>query len=252
MASAGAEYSDYIIYADESGDPNPASIDANYPVFVLNFCVFRKDEYAESVLPAVTAFKFEHFGHDMVVLHENEIRRHRWPFVFSRDEQKREHFMEGIARIIKDVDFTIITVVLDKRRLPHRYVLASEVYELALGSCIERLHGFLAAREGGDRMAHIIIESRGKSGDGELESAFQRIRHDENEGDKSKMGLEIIFADKKTNSIGLQIADLTARPIGLHFINPEQSNRAWDSVEPKLLRSPKADVNGWGLTVLPE
>ena len=101
-------------------------------------------------------------------------------------------------------------------------------------------------------MAHIIIESRGKSGDGELESAFQRIRHDENEGDKSKMGLEIIFADKKTNSIGLQIADLTARPIGLHFINPEQSNRAWDSVEPKLLRSPKADVNGWGLTVLPE
>ena len=38
-----AEYSDYIVFADESGDPNPASVDANYPVFVLNFCVFRKD-----------------------------------------------------------------------------------------------------------------------------------------------------------------------------------------------------------------
>ena len=103
-----AEYSDYIIYSDESGDPNPASPDANYPVFVLNFCVFRKDHYAASVLPAVAAFKFEHFGHDDVVLHENEIRRHRWPFVFSRDEQKRERFMAGITQIIQDADFTII------------------------------------------------------------------------------------------------------------------------------------------------
>lgn len=63
-AVAKAEYSEYIIYADESGDPNPASVDGNYPVFVLNFCVFRKDHYAASVLPAVAAFKFEHFGHD--------------------------------------------------------------------------------------------------------------------------------------------------------------------------------------------
>ena len=100
-------------------------------------------------------------------------------------------------------------------------------------------------------MAHIIIESRGKGGDGELENVFQRIQNDENSVDKTKMGLEIRFADKKTNSTGLQIADLTARPIGLHFIRPEQSNRAWDSLQPKLLRSPKGDVDGWGLTKLP-
>ena len=36
-----AEYRDCIIYADESGDPNLTSIDAEYPVFVLNFCVQR-------------------------------------------------------------------------------------------------------------------------------------------------------------------------------------------------------------------
>ena len=88
-------FSGYIIYADESGDPNPASVDPNYPVFVLNFCVFRKDNYAESVLPAVSAFKFTHFGHDMEVLHENEIRLQKPPFVFLRDEQKREPFMDG-------------------------------------------------------------------------------------------------------------------------------------------------------------
>ena len=78
-------YSDYIIYADESGDPNPASVDANYPVFVLNFCVFRKDHYAGSVLPAVAAFKFAHFGHDAVVLHEQDIYRGKAPFDFDGD-----------------------------------------------------------------------------------------------------------------------------------------------------------------------
>ena len=101
-------------------------------------------------------------------------------------------------------------------------------------------------------MTHIVIESRGKGGDSELEIAFQRIQYGKNAEDEAKMGLEIIFADKKTNSIGLQIADLTARPIGLHFISPEQSNRAWNAVEPKLLRSPQGDVNGWGLTILPK
>ena len=97
-------YSDYIVYADESGDPNPAVVDPNYPVFVLNFCVFRKDVYADAVLPAVAAFKFTHFGHDMAVLHENEIRLQKPPFVFLRDERKRELFIEGMAQIIREVD----------------------------------------------------------------------------------------------------------------------------------------------------
>ncbi len=62
MTNRSAGYSKYIIYADESGDPNPAAVDPNYPVFVLNLCVFRKDNYAVSVLPVVTAFKLAHFG----------------------------------------------------------------------------------------------------------------------------------------------------------------------------------------------
>ena len=77
-------YSDYIIYADESGGPNLTPVDPNYPVFVLNSRVFRKDRYADSVLPAVSAFKFEHFGHDMVVLHERDTRHRNPPFALLR------------------------------------------------------------------------------------------------------------------------------------------------------------------------
>ena len=63
-------FSDYIVYVDESGDHGLESIDHNYSVFVLAFCVFTKEAYVESVAPAIQRFKFRHFGHDMAILHE--------------------------------------------------------------------------------------------------------------------------------------------------------------------------------------
>lgn len=35
-------FSDYVVYVDESGDHSLASIDPDYPVFVLTLCVFHK------------------------------------------------------------------------------------------------------------------------------------------------------------------------------------------------------------------
>lgn len=226
-------YSDYIVYADESGDPNPTSVDANYPIFVLNFCVFRKDEYASSVVPAVTAFKFAHFGHDMVVLHENEIRLQRPPFSFLRDEQQRALFVARLDRLIRQADFTIIAAAIDKRGLRQLHNL----YERALRDCMELIYGFLQNLGESNRTTHIIIESRGNKEDRQLAEAFRRIRHGENLSGRTLPSLDLVFADKKVNSAGLQIADLTARPIGRHCIDPKQSNRAWDAIEPKLLRS---------------
>jgi hypothetical protein len=65
------------------------------------------------------------------------------------------------------------------------------------------------------------------------------------------VGFEIVFAGKKTNSAGLQLADLTARPIGRHVMDPGQPNRAWDIIERKLRRSPAGKVDGWGLKIFP-
>ena len=69
------QYSDYIIYVDESGDHSLESINKDYPIFVLAFCIFEKEKYLQSAVKKLKDFKFKHFGHDMVVLHENEIRR---------------------------------------------------------------------------------------------------------------------------------------------------------------------------------
>ena len=64
----GRNYGKYIVYVDESGDHGMQSIDEQYPVFVLAFCVFHKRHYSENVVPALEIFKFKHFGHDTEVM----------------------------------------------------------------------------------------------------------------------------------------------------------------------------------------
>ena len=70
-------FSDYIVYVDESGDHSLESIDQEYPVFVLSFCIFRKEVYGGAMTSAVRKLKFATFGHDMVILHEIDIRKKR-------------------------------------------------------------------------------------------------------------------------------------------------------------------------------
>lgn len=243
-------YSDYVIYVDESGDHTLTAIDRDYPVFVLDFCIFRKDSYANVVAPQVQAFKFAHFGHDIVVLHEHEIRKQKPPFVFLKSRDKRDAFMDGLNRLIEEADFTIVAAAIHKERLTQRYTSPGNHYEMALTFCMERAHAFL--RDRGQHMltTHIVVERRGKREDDELELAFRRIRDGANYVGEMP-GFEIIFADKKTNSAGLQLADLTARPIGRHVLDPTQPNRAWEIIEPKLRRSPAGALRGWGLKVFP-
>ncbi len=243
-------YSDYVIYVDESGDHTLTAIDRDYPVFVLDFCIFRKDHYANVVAPQVQAFKFAHFGHDIVVLHEHDIRKQKPPFLFLRSQDKRDAFMAGLNRLIEDADFTIIAAAIHKEHLARRYVDPGNPYEMALTFCMERAQRFLGERDQDTRKTHIVVEKRGKREDDELELAFRRIRDGANRVG-AMPGFEIVFADKKTNSAGLQLADLTARPIGRHVLDPTQPNRAWDIIEPKLRRSPAGEVRGWGLKTFP-
>jgi hypothetical protein len=72
--------------------------------------------------------------------------------------------------------------------------------------------------------------------DSALELEFLRIVGGHNRFGRPLAGFRIRLVDKKANSSGLQIADLTARPIGIKTIRPQQSNRAFEIIEKKLLR----------------
>ncbi|WP_222622657.1 DUF3800 domain-containing protein [Ramlibacter albus] len=216
--------SDFIVYVDESGDHSLESIDIHYPLFVLSFCVFRIADYNTLTAPAVRKLKFELFGHDMVVFHEMDIRRKRGAFATFGKEQ-RDAFMESLALIIAAAPMKIIAVVIDKVRHKQRYSKPAHPYHLAFGFGLERLHRLLRSHGQGDRLTHVICEARGANEDEELELEFRGIRDGDNYRGE-RLPFELVVTNKRTNSEGLQIADLTARPIGLSVLRPGQPPKA--------------------------
>jgi hypothetical protein len=247
-------YSNFIVYVDESGDHGMQNVDANYPIFVLAFCVFYKGHYSEKVVPALQKFKFNHFGHDLVVLHEHEILKEKGSFKFNSKQHKQD-FIDGLTTIIDASNFILISAVIDKRQLRDKHGAGSNPYHLALGFCLETLYELMQEKNQDDTLTHIVVECRGDKEDKDLELEFRRICDGANKLGKS-LPFDVIFASKRTNSTGLQLADLVARPIGLSVIRPEQANRAFDVLKKKFFCSGGREQVGngfenWGLKIYP-
>ncbi len=229
--------SNYIVYADESGDHSLASIDEGYPIFVLSFCIFSKEYYAHTVTPSLRMLKFHTFGHDMVILHEHDISKKSGPFKLLGKE-KREAFLEKMNVLIAKTEFTLIPAVIDKHKLKKQEIKDSNAYHFATRICLEKLYHFLQEHEQENYLTYIICEARGSKEDQALELEFRRICDGYNSFQKT-LPFRIITADKKTNSEGLQFADMVARPIGLSAFRPGQPNRAVKILEKKLFKKPE-------------
>ena len=78
----------------------------------------------------------------------------------------------------------------------------------------------------------MIFEGRGRIEDLALELEFRRVC-DGNNSYQALLPFGITIADKKTNSEGLQFADMVARPSGLSILKTEQPNRALRILERK-------------------
>lgn len=257
-ASAGMQpsgrFSNFVVYVDESGDHGMQSVDPNYPVFVLSFCVFYKRHYSEKVVSALQKFKFNRFGHDLVVLHENEIRKEKGIFKFQSRKHKHD-FLDELTSIIDASNFILISCVIDKDRLRERQEPPSNPYHIALGFCLETLYELLQEKNQDDTLTHVVVECRGRKEDADLELEFRRICDGANRLGKC-LPFDIVFADKRTNSSGLQLADLVARPVGLSILRPGQENRAFDVLKRKFFCSGgRANVGegyeSWGLKIFP-
>lgn len=239
---------DYIFYADESGDHSLVSIDAGYPMFVLSICGFRIQDYCQRIVPSFQKFKFDKFGHDMVILHEREIRMQTGDFDILNDREKREDFLGELTRLVAETKFKIFCVAINKLAF-RSDLFPDNPYVISLRFCVENIFMFLMEAGLLKRRYFFVFEKRGKKEDKDLELEFRRIVDGENSFNRPFDGFQIRFADKKSNSTGMQIADLCSRPIGLKRIRPDQSNRSFDAIEAKILpyKFSKRLQNGvWG------
>ena len=234
-------FSDYIIYLDESGSPSLDADREDFPVFVLACVCIGKSHYANVMVPKLQELKFKYFGHDQTVFHERDIRRQSGDFVSLRGNPNlRQNFLTDVTNLVSTFDFDLAAAVIDKAKLAAKYPDPLSPYELALLMTMEHLA--LTLREHGQlgRIVHVIAESRGSTEDKELELVFRRIAdgqpplHSNQRDLIAQFDWRIRFCDKKSNSSGLQLADLIARPVGLKHLRPEQANRAYDVIAQKV------------------
>ena len=226
------KHGDHIVFVDESGDHSLDSINERYPIFVLSLCVFKKETYIHQVAPALGMLKLSFFGHDTTVLHEYEIRKKEGAFHRLGKEQ-REKLLEELHILIQQADFTLIPIVIDKASLKKSGIDTPNVYHLAMQYGLEMLYKYLRDCSQEDLKTHVIFEARGKAEDLALEMEFRRVCDYQN-SELKLLPFEIVIADKKTNSCGLQVADLVARPIGLSVLRPNQPNRAVEVIKNKI------------------
>lgn len=255
MNLAAKRFSDYLVFVDESGSPALGNIDPDFPLLVLAFMIVRKDRYLSEIVPAIQGFKFRHFGHDQIILHEREIRRDSGSFSFLKTKALKTAFLDELTAIMAAAPFHLVTVVIRKDKLQARYKTPENPYYLALQFGLERISAFLNQQGEWDNgrtdnpQVHLVVEKRGKNEDDDLELVFRRIC-DGGNFKREAFPFEIVFADKQSNSSGLQLADLVARPVGLSVIRPEQPNRAFELLKGKLARV-GGHAAGWGLKVFP-
>ena len=200
-----------LIYIDESGDHGSGNVNSDYPLFVLVACSFESSDYARHFLPEITEFKLRHWGHELPILHEREIRRPQGEFSFLLNAGKRAVFLDGISRLVRRSRASIHAVAWDKRDPSRRF---------SYGNCLSHLLEELPSDEAELLPSSIILESRGRHEDEQTFLALGDL-------DLEKFGA-IRFAQKKANVAGLQLADLCARPIGMRILRPKATNRAYE------------------------
>lgn len=249
-ATSSTIFGDHLVFVDESGDHGLENVSPDYPVFVLLFAIFRKNDYVQHVCREVQQLKIRFWGHDEVVLHEHDLRKPAGHFQILLQREIRERFHAELTTLMVTLPMTVIAVVIDKPAFLARYKNPVGPYDYALEAGLERVYRHLDSMGDGAKETPVIVECRGRKEDAELELAFRRVCDGDNALGKP-LPLRHVMIPKAANSIGLQMADLMARPVGLNHFRPGQPNRAFDIIKQKLRRSPADKVEGWGLKVIP-
>jgi hypothetical protein len=253
LMAVKSDFGDFLVFVDESGDHSLEKVDPGFPIFVLIFVIIEKQTYARAIVPALKEFKFRHWGHDGVILHSHEIRKPRDDFGFLQITERRDDFLADLNDLMVAAEATIVSIAIEKSRLTQKYRRPFNPYHIALGLGLERVDWFLAQKGQQGRLTHVVAEARGSKEDIDLELEFRRIL-DGNGAMGSQVGdvpFDLRILSKKSNAEGLQLADLFAYPISRHILKPDQANRAFDIVQPKLFVDRQRRHQSVGLKIFP-
>jgi len=186
----------------------------------LTGCIIETEKYRSVFYPRFEALNQKHFPHnpdEPVILHRKDVINKRGPFWRLRDPEKEKLFNEELLSLFEEMDYTVITVVIDKKAHVERYKeSAYHPYHYCLSILLERYCGFLhfynAKRD-------VLGESRGGTEDRQLKDAYNRIYDSGTQFRRPEFfhrvltSKEIKLKPKQANIAGIQLADLLAYPL---------------------------------------
>jgi len=210
----------YRLYIDESGDHTYYELEEPAKRYLGLTGVFIESEcYRTTFQPELERLKQTHFPHnpdEPVVLHRADIINRRHAFWRLRDTEKGQAFNEDFLQFIKEQDYRIITVVIDKKTHIERYgEVAYHPYHYCLRVLLERYCGFLNFY---NSQGDVLAESRGGAEDQQLKEAYRSIYDMGTQwrGTEFLRGSltssRIKLKPKSANTAGLQLSDLLAYP----------------------------------------
>jgi len=258
----------YRLYIDEVGNPDlNSSDDVRHRYLSLTGVIIELEYVRSTFSPKLEAIKRSYFDShpdEPVILHRKELVNKKPPFTSLRDIETEKRFNRDILKMIRETEYEVLTVVIDKLRHKQRYtVWRYDPYHYCMAILLERYVLWLE-RKG--QIGDVMAESRGGKEDRRLKGSFQKVYED---------GTDYIFADqiqsrltskqlkvkpKSINVAGLQLADLVAHPA----FKAAQARRNKQKLpqtfggkiseileDTKYIRRPDGNIEGWGRKWLP-
>lgn len=137
----------FRLYLDESGDHVFREVvEPAHRFLCLLGCWFRNPDYLNfhEALEALKSRLLPHHPDDPVVLHREDMLNARKEFKALRDPAVRQDWDEGLLQVMKEAEFKIVAVVIDKLALRKAYgEAAAHPYHLGLGFLLQRYAGYL-------------------------------------------------------------------------------------------------------------
>jgi hypothetical protein len=253
----------YTLYLDESGDHGLIPFNPDYPVFVLCGLLVEDATYTRTIVPALDAFKVEHFGTANLQFHYRSFVQSAGAFRKLADREVAWSFEKALAGLIRSLDVTAFCSAIRKAEYLARYgptrpvdeYLPTDLYLMAFDFLLERVVKCLEER--GASQGRLIAEARGRREDRLLEAEYAELlahgtQFVSGERFRSALAGEMHFEQKRAALAGLELADICAAPTGAKVLKSEALSPIWDSLASKIwVGSGPRDEGNVGLKCFP-
>ncbi len=257
----------FRLYIDESGNSDLGHCDNPNHRFLSLCGVIIELDYVQNILnDDMTKLKTRFFGKPIykpIVFHRSDMTNQRNQFRILKNNEIRKQFNIDLADKLKNWEFTVLSVLIDKQAFINQYLAWREnPYHYCLMMMLERYCHFLKSHNG---VGDVLIESRGKNDDIPLSEHYNHLYKHGTNFMKASFFQEVLTSNeikikkKSENIAGLQISDLIAVPIrnrilekyrSLVFEKETYGKQIFETIKPKIY-SEQSRIWGYGLKFIP-